>query len=341
MLYHIINDIVAKTDMFFQQSVKCHIIYYRRVDMKKPILVVMAAGMGSRYGGLKQMDPIGPSGEVIIDYSIYDAKRAGFETVVFIIKKEIEEQFREIVGNHIAEHMEVRYAFQELNKLPEGYAVPEDRKKPWGTAHAILSAADVIDAPFAVINADDYYGCDAYKVMYDYLSEYGNDLTKPYHFAMVGYLLGNTVSENGHVARGICEADENGHLKTIVERTRIETYENGIHFSADDGATWTDVPFDTIVSMNLWGFPSVFVDEIRKGFAAFLDKALAENPLKGEYFLPDVVRNLLNAGDANVKILHSPDKWYGVTYQADKPVVVQAIADKVAGGLYPANLWAK
>lgn len=307
--------------------------------MKKPILVVMAAGMGSRYGGLKQMDPIGPSGEVIIDYSIYDAKRAGFETVVFIIKKEIEEAFREIVGNHIAEHMEVRYAFQELDRLPEGYEVPEGRVKPWGTAHAILSARDVIDAPFAVINADDYYGVDAYKVIYDYLSEHGHKEDKPYDFTMVGYLLGNTVSENGHVARGICEADSEGFLTSIVERTRIETYEDGIHFSADDGRTWSDLPFETIVSMNLWGFPRVFVDEIGRGFASFLDKALKENPAKAEYFLPDVVRHLLSQGEAKVKVLKSPDKWYGVTYQADKPVVVQAIADKVKAGIYPAKLW--
>lgn len=307
--------------------------------MKKPILVVMAAGMGSRYGGLKQMDPIGPSGEVIIDYSIFDAKRAGFETVVFIIKKEIEEQFREIVGQHISEHMEVRYAFQELSNLPEGYEVPAGRAKPWGTAHAILSASDVIDAPFAVINADDFYGSDAYKVIYDYLAEYGSDESLPYHFAMVGYLLGNTVSENGHVARGICEADREGFLTTIVERTRIETYEGGIHYSVDDGESWTDLPFETIVSMNLWGFPAVFTDEIRRGFTAFLDKALKENPLKGEYFLPEVVRNLLNEGKAKVKVLHSPDKWYGVTYQADKPVVVNAIAEKIKAGQYPANLW--
>lgn len=307
--------------------------------MKKPILVVMAAGMGSRYGGLKQMDPIGPNAEVIVDYSIFDAKRAGFETVVFIIKREIEEQFREIVGDHIAEHMDVRYAFQETSNLPEGYTVPEVRKKPWGTAHAILSASEVIDAPFAVINADDFYGEDAYKVMFDYLSKHGNDESVPYHFTMVGYLLGNTVSENGHVARGVCQADSNGYLETIVERTRIETYADGIHFSEDDGATWTDLPFNTIVSMNLWGFPAIFVQEIRERFTAFLDKALAENPAKAEFFLPDVVRNLLDEEKAKVQVLTSPEKWYGVTYQADKPVVVQAIADKIAAGQYPASLW--
>ncbi len=307
--------------------------------MKKPILLVMAAGMGSRYGGLKQMDPIGPSGEVIIDYSIYDAKRAGFETVVFIIKKEIEEQFREVVGNHIAEHMEVRYAFQELENLPEGYEAPEERVKPWGTAHAVLSASDVIDAPFAVINADDYYGRDAYKIIFDYLSEHGHQQQAPYDFCMVGYLLGNTVSENGHVARGICTTDKDGYLESIVERTRIETYKDGIHFSEDEGKSWTDLPADTIVSMNLWGFPAVFTDEIRRGMEAFLDRTLKENPLKGEYFLPDVVRKLLNENKAKVKVLHSEDKWYGVTYQADKPLVVKAIADKIEKGDYPADLW--
>ena len=305
--------------------------------MKKPILVVMAAGMGSRYGGLKQIDPVGQHGEVIIDYSLFDARRAGFETVVFIIKHEIEKEFKEAIGNRMEKHMEVRYAFQQLDNLPEGYSVPEGRTKPWGTSHAILSAADVIDGPFAVINADDYYGPEAFKVIYDYLSTHQDDAV--YEYSMVGYLLKNTVTENGHVARGVCVTDSEGYLASVTERTKIATYEGGIHFTEDDGETWTDVDGDTIVSMNLWGFTESFVREAKARFSKFLDKALVENPLKGEYFLPSVVSELIGEGKARVKVLHSTDKWYGVTYKEDKPVVVQAIADKTAAGVYPEKLW--
>ena len=305
--------------------------------MKKPILVVMAAGMGSRYGGLKQIDPVGQHGEVIIDYSLFDARRAGFETVVFIIKHEIEKEFKEAIGNRMEKHMEVRYAFQQLENLPEGYSVPEGRTKPWGTSHAILSAADVIDGPFAVINADDYYGPEAFKVIYDYLSTHQDDAV--YEYSMVGYLLKNTVTENGHVARGVCVTDSEGYLASVTERTKIATYEGGIHFTEDDGETWTDVDGDTIVSMNLWGFTESFVREAKARFSKFLDKALVENPLKGEYFLPSVVSELIGEGKARVKVLHSTDKWYGVTYKEDKPVVVQAIADKTAAGVYPEKLW--
>ena len=305
--------------------------------MKKPILVVMAAGMGSRYGGLKQIDPVGRHGEVIIDYSIFDAKRAGFETVVFIIKHEIEAEFREAIGNRMEKHMEVRYAFQQLENLPEGYAVPEGRTKPWGTSHAILSAADVIDAPFAVINADDYYGPEAFPVMFDYLSAHADD--EVYEYSMVGYLLENTVTENGHVARGVCVTDASGYLDSVTERTRIETFPSGIHFTEDDGKTWTELPGSTVVSMNLWGFTPSFVGEDKLRFAKFLDKALVENPIKGEYFLPSVVSELVAEGKARVKVLHSPDKWYGVTYKEDKPVVVAAINEKIDAGVYPDKLW--
>ena len=305
--------------------------------MKKPILVVMAAGMGSRYGGLKQIDPVGQHGEVIIDYSLFDARRAVFETVVYIIKHEIEKEFKEAIGNRMEKHMEVRYAFQQLDNLPEGYSVPEGRTKPWGTSHAILSAADVIDGPFAVINADDYYGPEAFKVIYDYLSTHQDDAV--YEYSMVGYLLKNTVTENGHVARGVCVTDSEGYLASVTERTKIATYEGGIHFTEDDGETWTDVDGDTIVSMNLWGFTESFVREAKARFSKFLDKALVENPLKGEYFLPSVVSELIGEGKARVKVLHSTDKWYGVTYKEDKPVVVQAIADKTAAGVYPEKLW--
>ena len=305
--------------------------------MKKPILVIMAAGMGSRYGGLKQIDPVGPNGEVIIDYSLYDARRAGFETVIFIIKHEIEQAFKEAIGNRISQYMNVKYAYQQLDDLPEGYSVPEGRTKPWGTSHAVLAARDLIDAPFAVINADDYYGPEAFQTIYDYLSTHEDGDT--YSFAMVGYLLKNTTTENGHVARGICVTDENGNLVSVTERTRIEQYPGGIHFSTDEGTTWTDLDPDTLVSMNLWGFTQSFVTEAKARFTRFLDKALVENPLKGEYFLPSVVSQLLDEGKATCKVLSSRDKWYGVTYQADKPDIIAALAAKTEEGLYPSPLW--
>lgn len=306
--------------------------------MKRPILVVMAAGMGSRYGGLKQIDPVGGHGEAILDYTLFDARRAGFETVVFIIKHEIEEAFKATVGARVAKSgMEIRYAFQQLEKLPAGYTVPEGRVKPWGTAHAILAAADQIDAPFAVVNADDYYGPEAFKAMFDRLSQVQDG--DKYEYAMVGFLLKNTVSENGHVSRGVCESDDTGYLTRVTERTRIEIYEGGIHYSEDGGESWTDLDGGTLVSMNLWGFTESFLQEDTARFAAFLDKALAENPMKGEYFLPSVVSQLIDEGKARVKVLTSHDKWYGVTYQEDKPLVVKALAEKTAQGQYPDGLW--
>ncbi len=304
----------------------------------KPVLVVMAAGMGSRYGGLKQIDPVGNHGQLIIDYSIYDAIRAGFETVVFVIKHEIEDAFREAIGARMEKVCNVKYAYQELDDLPEGYSVPEGRSKPWGTCHAILAARKVVDGPFAVVNADDYYGPEAFKTIYDYLSTH-SDSEDLYEFSMVGYLLGNTVTEHGHVARGVCVEDENNYLMTVTERTRIEKDGENARFTEDDGATWESLPGDTIVSMNLWGLSENFMPEAEARFGAFLDKALVENPLKGEYFLPSVISALIEEGKARAKVLRSPDKWYGVTYQADKPVVVAAIAEKTAAGVYPDKLW--
>ena len=304
---------------------------------KKPILVVMAAGMGSRYGGLKQIDPVGNCGEAILDYSVFDAKRAGFETVVFIIKHEIEEAFKSTIGARLTPHIEVRYAYQQLENLPQGYAVPEGRTKPWGTSHAILSADAAIDAPFAVINADDYYGPEAFQLIYDYLSTHADD--EVYEYSMVGYLLKNTVTENGYVSRGVCVTDDSGYLESVTERTRIETYAQGIHYSEDDGATWTDIAGESVVSMNLWGFTRSFVDEIAARFPAFLDKALVENPLKAEFYLPSVVSALISEEKARVKVLHSTDRWHGVTYKEDKPMVVAAIAEKTTAGLYPSPLW--
>ena len=303
---------------------------------KKPVLVVMAAGMGSRYGGLKQIDPVGVKGEAILDYSIFDAHRAGFETVVIIIKKAIEKDFMETVGKRLEKApVEIRYAFQELDKLPAGYTVPEGRTKPWGTSHAVLCATEAIDgAPFAVINADDYYGASAYKVMYDYLSQN----TDPYGYCMVGYELGKTVTDNGSVARGICQTDDKGFLTVVTERTRIEKYSGGIHFT-EDGENWVDVPADTTVSMNMWGFMPSFLEEINARFSAYLDKALPENPLKCEYFLPIPIAQLIQEKKATVKVLTSPDRWFGVTYAADKPVVVAELRKMTDEGKYPAGLW--
>ena len=307
--------------------------------MSKPVLVVMAAGMGSRYGGLKQIDPVGNHGQLIIDYSIYDAIRAGFETVVFVIKHDNEEQFKAAIGDRMSKVIEVKYAFQELTDLPEGYAVPDGRVKPFGTAHAILAARKVVDGPFAVVNADDYYGPQAFKTIYDYLSQHP-DQPDCYEFAMVGYRLDNTVTEHGHVARGVCLEDENNYLVSVTERTHIEKDGADARYTEDDGATWTALPGDAVVSMNLWGLTRSFIDEAWARFPAFLDETLKENPLKGEYFLPSVISALIEEGKARVKVLRSADKWHGVTYQADKPAVVAAIAEKTASGLYPEDLWA-
>ena len=306
--------------------------------MNKPVLVVMAAGMGSRYGGMKQIDPVGPNGQVIVDYSLYDAKRAGFETVIFVIKHEIEAAFKAAIGDRVSKAMEVKYAFQQLDELPAGFAVPEGRVKPWGTCHAVLAAKPFINGPFAVINADDYYGPEAFRVMYDYLSTHEDGAF--YDYCMVSYLLCNTVSENGSVARGVCQPNPDGTLHSVTERTRIETYAGGIHYTEDGGATWTDLPADTRVSMNLWGFGKSFLEEADRRFAGWLTENMAKNPLKCEYFLPLVVTELLEEGKAKVRLLHSTDKWYGVTYREDKPVVVDAIARMTEQGLYPENLWA-
>lgn len=305
--------------------------------MKKPVLVIMAAGMGSRYGGLKQIDPIDEQGHIIMDFSMYDAREAGFEKVIFIIKKEDEADFKAVVGDRMEQIMDVSYAYQDLNSLPEGYELPAGRTKPWGTAHAVLSCKGMIDGPFAVINADDYYGRDAFKVIYDYLASHEDD--EKYRYTMVGYELMNTLTENGHVARGVCTMNQDGELVGITERTRIEKKDDGAAFTEDEGRTWTDLPADTTVSMNMWGFTAGILDEIEREFAAFLEKGLAENPMKCEYFLPTVVSNLLEAGRASVAVLHSKDKWYGVTYKEDKPVVMDAIRKMKENGVYPDNLW--
>ena len=305
--------------------------------MNKPVLVIMAAGMGSRYGGLKQLDPVGNHGQLIIDYSIYDARRAGFDTVIFVIKEENEADFRSCIGDRVSKVMDVKYAFQRKDDLPEGYAVPEGRAKPWGTAQAALAARELVHGPFAIINADDYYGPEAYQLIYDYLCAHPDG--ELYEYAMVGYLLKNTVTENGSVARGVCTVDGEHILRDIVERTAIEKDGDDARFTEDGGGSWTALPGNTTVSMNMWGFTRSFLDEALARFPAFLDKALAENPLKGEYFLPSVVEQLIGGGKARVRVLRSEDKWYGVTYREDKPTVVAAIAEKTKAGLYPDRLW--
>lgn len=304
--------------------------------MKKPILVVMAAGMGSRYGGLKQIDPVGKNGEIIMDFSIYDALQAGFSKVIFIIKEERLQDFREVVGDRVSRSIPVEYAFQKLDDLPEGFSVPEGREKPWGTGHAVLAARDLIDAPFAVINADDFYGGEAFREIGAFLKT-AEDGEKA-HWAMVGYQLQNTLTENGYVARGVC-VEKDGILETVVERTRIEKRADGPAYTEDGGETWHSLLADATVSMNLWGFTPGFVEDLKRDFRAFLENDVPKNPMKAEYFLPFVVNDQIRAGKADVHVLKSADKWYGVTYKEDKPVVVRALADMMASGVYPDPLW--
>lgn len=305
--------------------------------MKKPVLVIMAAGMGSRYGGLKQIDPVDNEGHIIMDFSIYDAKRAGFEKVVFIIKKAIEKEFKAGIGDRISQYMDVEYVYQELDTLPEGFEVPEGRVKPFGTGHAILSCKDVVDGPFAVINADDYYGVHAFQEIYNYLTE--NEDDEKYHYAMVGYILSNTLTENGYVSRGICEMDKDAFLTGITERTHIEQRDMGVQFTEDDGKTWEDIAADSIVSMNMFGFTASMLKELECRFPEFLEKGLKENPMKCEYFLPSVVSNLIEENKADVKVLRSEDRWYGITYKEDKEAVVSAVQKLKDTGVYPQHLW--
>lgn len=290
------------------------------MSTNKATLAVMAAGMGSRFGGLKQIEPIGPNGEIIMDYSIYDAKQAGFDKVVFIIKKEIEKDFRKVVGKRIEKMIDVDYAFQEIDKLPKGYSVPNGRKKPWGTGHAVLCAKDLIKTPFAVINADDFYGDYAYKTMAEHLKSGSDD------YAMVGFELKNTLTENGTVSRGICE-QENGFLKTIVERTKIQNSKY-----TEDGENWIALPEDTITSMNLWGFDLSIFEYLQNDFNEFCKTRLTEQ--NSEMFLPSVVDRLIKNGEKRVKVLSTPDKWYGVTYREDIKAVKQAMKKLADEGKY-------
>lgn len=307
--------------------------------MKKPALVIMAAGMGSRYGGLKQIDPVDEQGHILMDFSIYDAKKAGFEQVVFIIKRENEQDFRLAIGDRISRHMNVSYVYQELDALPDGWSVPKERIKPFGTGHAILCCKQVIDGPFAVINADDYYGSQAFATLYQFLSTHEDD--SKYRYCMVGYILGNTLTDNGHVARGVCKTDGNGYLLEIQERTHIEKRSLGAAYTEDNGQTWTEISTDSLASMNMWGFNKSILRELEERFPAFLQKGFRENPLKCEYFLPAVVGALLKEDKASVKVLKSTDQWHGVTYKEDRPMVVKAIQNMKKTGKYPVSLWEK
>lgn len=306
--------------------------------MDKPVLVIMAAGMGSRYGGLKQIDPVDDEGDKIIDFSIYDAKRAGFEKVIFIIKKENEEDFRAAIGDKVANSIEVEYVFQELTDIPAGCSIPEGRVKPYGTAHAVLSCRNIINGPFAVINSDDFYGKETFKLIYDQLTAEQIDDGKQ-HYCMVGFKLGNTLTDNGSVSRGICSLDENGMLADIVERTKIIKTENGAAFT-EDGENYEDISTDSITSMNIWGFTKEFIKELEEAFDKFFRNDLPNNPLKGECYLPFVVNDLLKAGKADAKVLTTSDAWFGVTYQEDKPFVKASIKELKDKKVYPVDLWA-
>lgn len=314
--------------------------------MNKPSLVIMAAGIGSRFGGLKQLAPVGLSGEPILEFSLYDALEAGFKKVIFIIKKELDEDFRALIGNSLDGLAEVHYVFQTQDMIPAGYDVPAERVKPWGTGHAILSAKNVINEPFAVINADDYYGKDAFQTIYKHLLHQKDDQKQRY--SMVGYHIENTLTDKGHVTRGVCQSDD-GFLKDIHERHRIElrSEKNGnssnkkIQYTLDDGQTWVDIEKGTLVSMNLWGFSPSFLEELENRFPAFLDRAIAENPLKEEFLLPIIVHELITESKATVEILNSKDQWYGVTYKEDLPKVQEALRAMQNQGLYPVKLFEK
>ena len=289
---------------------------------QKATLVVMAAGMGSRFGGLKQMEPISDDGRVILDFSVYDAKKAGFSKIVFVIKEAIADDFKRIVGQRIEKIIDVEYVYQEVTKLPEGFTCPETREKPWGTAHAILCCKDAVKEPFAVVNADDYYGRSAFGKIYDELTKNTED------YCMAGFRLKNTLTENGTVARGVCVVKD-GYLESVTERTKIN---NQCQFTEDAGETWTSLSPDTLVSMNLWGFKPDIFGYLEKGFEEFLEENI--NEPKKEFFLPSVVTSLIESGTKKIKVLSAEDKWYGVTYKEDKPQVVAAIGEMINAGYY-------
>lgn len=301
----------------------------------EPVLVIMAAGMGSRFGGLKQMTSVDDADQVILDYSAYDAVRAGFRKIVCVIKPELETDFRARVGDRIAAACDLRYAFQTLDDLPAGFSVPAARQKPWGTAHAVYAARKVIDGPFAVINADDFYGRGAFEALYRFLSSDGDEHTH----ALVAYKLRNTLTENGTVARGVCTADESGRLLTVTERTAIRGPQDAPAYTEDGGQSWIPLDPDAPVSLNTWGFRRSFLDAIEARLSGFLTDTMPRDPEKAEFFLPGVVNSCLAAATDRVTLLHTDGVWHGVTYRDDLPALQTALADMRAAGEYPTRLW--
>lgn len=306
--------------------------------MKETSLVIMAAGIGSRFGGgIKQLEPVGPSGEIIMDYSIYDALKAGFDKIVFIIRKDLEQDFKEIIGRRIEKTAHVEYAYQELDDLPQGFAKPEDRTKPWGTGQAILCAKEVIHEPFIVINADDYYGREGFLKIHEYLVNQMDLQSQPFDICMGGFILGNTLSDNGGVTRGVCQVNGNGILKKVTETYEIRRCKDSAKGRDEDGNEAV-VPLEQNVSMNMWGLPPAFLDELERGFPEFL-VGLKEGDIKSEYLLPKIIDKLVQSGRAEVTVLETKDKWFGVTYKEDKPAVAEAIKRLVAEGVYPDRLF--
>ncbi|HIX51477.1 MAG TPA: nucleotidyltransferase [Candidatus Lachnoclostridium stercoripullorum] len=307
--------------------------------MKKTALVIMAAGIGSRFGGgIKQLEPVGPGGEIIMDYSIYDALKAGFDKIVFIIRRDLEKDFREVIGNRIEKVARVEYAFQELGDLPEGFSVPEGRKKPWGTGQAVLSIKGLVDGPFLVINADDYYGKEGFQKIHDYMVNHMKEDGDVYDMCMGGFILRNTLSDNGTVTRGVCTLDGDGSLKEVTETYEIRMEADGSMKAQDEQGNPVQVNPDQHVSMNMWGLPAAFLKELEKGFPEFLEN-LKEGDIKSEYLLPKIIDKLVKAGKARVEVLETKDKWFGVTYKEDKETVVEAIRSLIAEGAYPERLY--
>ncbi len=306
--------------------------------MKDTTLVIMAAGIGSRFGGgIKQLEPVGPGGEIIMDYSIYDALQAGFNKVVFIIRKDLEKDFKEVIGNRIEKIVKAEYAFQELDDLPMGFKRPEERKKPWGTGQAVLSIKGLVNEPFLVINADDYYGKEGIRKIHDYLVNEMDESSQVYDLCMSGFLLANTLSKNGGVTRGVCQIDDDSFLKKVTETYEIQRYGSGIS-ARDESGRPVAVDIGCHVSMNMWGIPASFLDELERGFPEFL-AGLKEGDVKSEYLLPRIIDKLVMDGKARVKVLETADKWFGVTYKEDKPAVVESLRKLIAGETYPERLY--
>ena len=307
--------------------------------MEKTTLVIMAAGIGSRFGGgIKQLEPVGPGGEIIMDYSIHDALEAGFNKIIFIIRKDLEKDFREIIGNRIEKVADVAYAFQELDDLPEGFSRPEGRTKPWGTGQAVLSIKGLVEGPFLVINADDYYGKEGFKKIHDYMTHDMDQNAEVYDICMGGFILKNTLSENGGVTRGVCQVNPDGTLKDVTETFNIQMKEDGTLDAFDEDGDPVSIQPSQHVSMNMWGLPESFLNELETGFPEFL-KGLSKEDLKSEYLLPKVIDKLIKSGKATVRVLETQDKWFGVTYKEDKPFVMESIRKLEEAGVYPDVLW--